>query len=180
MKNLIATLILTIVTLVGFSQSQKEVITLSSVEKETFKKINEYRVKNGRKAIVWCEKAYDAAYHHSYYLSDVNIELSHYETQDVPNVNEINSPGDRIAIILNSPSAYCVENTVTISASDWWFNRKGVNTVSTMADAILESWVESKGHNENMLDRTVDYGAIAIVREKNGDYCRPVLLLYKK
>jgi len=166
--------------------AQKEVIRLTEVEQAAFKKINEYRLKNGRKAIVWCEDAYRAAYHHSYYLSDPNVEITHYEKQDVADIDEINSPGDRIGDVLNSPGVFCVENVVTISASDWWLYKrkdldgKKIDGIKTTSDCILNRWVESSGHNTNLLDKTVDYGAIAIVREKDGDYCRPVMLFYKR
>ena len=186
MKKLIFTLIVTLISLVSFSQVEKEVVRLTEVEKETFRKINEYRVKNGCRPITWSEEAYQAAYHHSYYLSDPNVNISHYERQNVDNIDEINSPGDRISNVLNSPSVYCVENVVTISGSDWWlYNRKDLNGkkidgIKTTSDCILKCWVESSGHKTNMLDKTVDCGAVAIVREKNGDYCRPVMLFFKK
>lgn len=190
MKYLIAFLILTNSFLVGISQSllvhsEKEVVRLTKVEQATFKKINEYRIKQGCKAIQWSDEAYQAAYHHSYYLSNPDVDITHYEKMDVDDIDELHSPGDRIGNVLNSPGVYCVENVVTVSASDWWLHRKDlqgkeIDGQETLSQSIFNSWYKSESHRKNMLDKTVDYGAVAIVREKEGDYCRPVMLFYKR
>ena len=165
--------------------AQKEVVRLIKVEQATFKKINEYRKKQGCKEIQWSDEAYQAAYHHSYYLSDPNADITHYEKMDVSDIDELHSPGDRISNVLNSPSVYCVENVVTISARDWWFHRKdsqgkAIDGVQKSSQTIFDSWFKSESHRKNMLDKTVDYGAIAIVREKDGEYCRPGMRFYKR
>jgi uncharacterized protein YkwD len=180
MKNLFLSLVIVLTSLVSFGQTKKEVVVLTEIEQLVFKKINDYRVKNGLKAIIWCPESYKAAYHHSYYLSDPNITLSHFESEDATGIDEINTHNDRICYFLNSPGVYSVENVITTQASNAWINRKDCDGKKLISDCIFKGWYESQGHNQAMLNPSMTHGSIAIVREKDGNYCSPVMLFYNK
>jgi uncharacterized protein YkwD len=180
MKNLFLSLVLVLTSLCSFGQVKKEFVALTEVEQLVFKKINDYRVKNGLKSIIWCPNSYKSAYHHSYYLSDPNVEISHFEPEDVEGIDEINTHNDRICGVLNSPGVVSVENVMTVQASDRWLNRKDCDGKKTTSDFIFKAWYESDSHNKAMLNPSMTHGSIAIVREKDGNYCRPVMVFYKK
>ena len=180
MKNLFLSLVIVLTSLVSFGQTKKEVVALTEIEQLVFKQINDYRVKNGLKAIVWCSESYKAAYHHSYYLSDPNVSISHFESEDVVGFEEINTHSDRICDVLNSPGVVSCENVMTVQASDSQINRKDLDGKKRTADFIFKAWYESESHNKAMLNQSMTHGSIAIVREKNGRYCRPVMLFYIK
>ena len=180
MKNLFLSLIIVLTSLVSFGQTKKEVVALTEIEQLVFKQINDYRVKNGLKAIVWCSESYKAAYHHSYYLSNPDVSISHFESEDVMGFNEINTHNDRICSVLNSPGVVSVENVMTVQASDSWIYRKDCDGKKTTSNFIFKAWVESDSHNKAMLNSSMTHGSIAIVREKDGNYCRPVMLFYIK
>ena len=180
MKNLFLSLVIVLTSLVSFGQTKKEVVALTEIEQLVFKQINDYRVKNGLKAIVWCSESYKAAYHHSYYLSNPDVSISHFESEDVMGFNEINTHNDRICSVLNSPGVVSVENVMTVQASDSWIYRKDCDGKKTTSNFIFKAWVESDSHNKAMLNSSMTHGSIAIVREKDGNYCRPVMLFYIK
>jgi uncharacterized protein YkwD len=180
MKNLFLSLLIVLTSLVSFGQTKKEVVALTEIEQLVFKQINDYRVKNGLKAIVWCSESYKAAYHHSYYLSDPDVSISHFESEDVMGFNEINTHNDRICSVLNSPGVVSVENIMTVQASDSWIYRKDCDGKKTTSDFIFKAWCKSESHNKSMLNSSMTHGSIAIVREKDGNYCRPVMLFYIK
>lgn len=83
MKKLI-TLLLTLLTLVSFSQERQ-----FELEKLILEKVNEFRISEGLLAVKWNDKVYDAAYHHAYYLTDREISLSHNEDYDKVNFTEL-------------------------------------------------------------------------------------------
>ena len=180
MKNFFLSLVIVLTSLVSFGQTKKEVVALTEIEQLVFKQINDYRVKNGLKAIVWCSESYKAAYHHSYYLSNPDVSISHFESEDVMGFNEINTHNDRICSVLNSPGVVSVENVMTVQASDSWIYRKDCDGKKTTSNFIFKAWVESDSHNKAMLNSSMTHGSIAIVREKDGNYCRPVMLFYLK
>lgn len=164
------------------AQTTKPVKTFPVVEKAVFDTINNYRVKNGLKKVIWCDKAYQAAYHHSYYLSDMKKipKILHEETVDVENFEELVYFDDRLRkYISHGGSPYGVENIVTCDFDDWWFQRKDLNPIQNASKWIFLGWKESPGHNDGMLDKRVTHGAIAIVRELDGSYCRVVMVFYK-
>ncbi len=165
-----------------FSQTTKPVKTFPVVEKAVFDTINNYRVKNGLKKVVWCDKAYQAAYHHSYYLSDMKKipKIIHEETVDVENFEELVYFDDRLRkYVSHGGSPYGVENIITNDFDDWWFQRKDIDPIKNYCRCIFGGWKNSPGHNDGMLDKRVTHGAIAIVRELDGSYCRVVMVFYK-
>ena len=95
------------------------------VEKAVLETINDYRAKNGLNKVIWCDKAYKAAYHHSYYLSDMKKipKILHEETVDVENFDELVYFDDRLRKFVKPGSPYGVENIVTCDFDDWWFQR---------------------------------------------------------
>lgn len=178
MKNLLV--VFTFLSSICIAQTTKPVKTFPIVEKAVFDTINSYRVKNGLKKVIWCDKAYKSAYHHSYYLSDVDsVPISHYETIQVLNLEKLEHLDDRLRKYVGHVSPYGVENIVNCNFSDWWFKRKDFDAVQNATRCIFKVWRESTGHNYNMLNRKVTHGAIAIVRELDGSYCRVVMVFYK-
>jgi hypothetical protein len=164
-----------------FSQYVKKVKTFPSVEKAVLETINDYRAKNGLNKVIWCDKAYKAAYHHSYYLSDMKKipKILHEETVDVENFDELVYFDDRLRKFVKPGSPYGVENIVTCDFDDWWFQRKDLDPIKNACKWIFLGWKESPSHNDGMLDKRVTHGAISIVREQDGDYCRVVMVFYK-
>lgn len=184
-RNVSIVLLLIVISFQMGAQSSQDVIRLTQLEQVVFDRINVYRVSMGCKAIKWSDDAYKAAYMQSFYLSNPDTDISHFEEKDLPDFDEINSPCDRIGSVLNSPGVVSVENIITIQASDRQMqkrieNGKAVDGVMRTADAIVGGWRNSHDHNKNLLDKRVNYGAVAIVREKNGMYCRPVMVFFRK
>jgi uncharacterized protein YkwD len=180
MKNLLVLLFL--FSTACFSQYTKEVKTFPVVEKAVFESINKYREEKGLKKVIWCGKAYQAAYHHSYYLSDMKKipKILHEETVDVEDFEELVYLGDRLRkYVSHGGSPYGVENIITNNFNDWWFQRKDLDPIQNYCRCIFGSWKDSPGHNESMLDKRVTHGAIAIVRELDSSYCRVVMVFYK-
>jgi len=180
MKKL--TLFFVFLSTLCFSQTTKPVKTFPVVEKAVFESINKYREEKGLKKVIWCEKTYQAAYHHSYYLSDMKKipKIIHEETVDVENFEELVYFDDRLRkYVSHGGSPYGVENIITNNFNDWWFQRKDIDPIETYIRCIFGSWKDSPRHNENMLDKRVTHGAIAIVRELDGSYCRVVMVFCK-
>ena len=62
MKRLL-TILLTFVSLISYSQER-----VPELEKLIFDKVNQYRVSQGLKPVVWNDKVYEASYHHALYI----------------------------------------------------------------------------------------------------------------
>ena len=170
MKKLI-TILLTLLTLVSFSQERQ-----FELERLILEKVNEFRVSEGLLAVKWNDKVYDAAYHHAYYLTDREISLSHNEDYDKVNFTELMRAQDRIKHYYNE-SSWGIENLIGINFI--WY--KG--DIEKIAEWVVNAWIDSPQHKRGMLFDSEGYGTLtlgAVSVLKVTDSCswgRPALVL---
>jgi|TARA_R110002020_G_scaffold1110_1_gene5472 uncharacterized protein YkwD len=170
MKKLI-TILLTLLTLVSFSQERQ-----FELERLILEKVNEFRVSEGLLAVKWNDKVYDAAYHHAYYLTDREIPLSHNEEHDKDNFTELMKAQDRIKHYYNE-SSWGIENLIGINFI--WY--KG--DIEKIAEWVVNAWIDSPQHKRGMLFDSEGYGTLtlgAVSVLKVTDSCswgRPTLVL---
>ena len=165
MKKLI-TLLLTLLTLVSFSQERQFEL----------EKVNEFRISVGLLAVKWNDKVYDAAYHHAYYLTDREISLSHNEDYDKVNFTELMKTQDRIKYYYNE-SSWGIENLVTINFI--WYN----GDIEKIAEWVVKAWIDSPQHKRGMLfdsevHGTLTLGAVSVLKVTDScSWGRPTLVL---
>ena len=170
MKKLI-TILLTLLTLVSFSQERQ-----IELERLILKKVNEFRISEGLLAVKWNDKVYDAAYHHAYYLTDRKISLSHNEEYDKDNFTELMRAQDRIKYYYNE-SSWGIENLVTINFI--WYD----GDIEKIAEWVVNAWIGSPQHKRGMLFDSEGHGNLtlgAVCVLKVTDSCgwgRPTLVL---
>ena len=105
-----------------------------------FKKYNEYRVKNGLNTCEWFEDTINGSYQHSKHMAekDINNEGKLFHGKDyMENCLYMSGPGGFIEIY---------DNGDTISEIDFFSE-----TYDWYATKILQIWINSKLHNENLL-----------------------------
>jgi len=170
MKKLI-TILLTLLTLVSFSQERQY-----ELERLILEKVNEFRVSEGLLAVKWNDKVYDAAYHHAYYLTDREISLSHNEEYDKDNFTELMKAQDRIKYYYNENS-WGVENLVGINFI--WYN----GDVEKIAGWVVNAWINSPQHRRGMLfdsegHGNLIFGAVSVLKVTDScEWGRPTLVL---
>ena len=143
MKKLITILLL---TLTIFSYGQTKLDSL------IFEKVNNYRVENGLSPWVWENKVFLIAEKHNTYQLKIS-DISHKESQDVENHEEINSLASRFDSVFTN-WLRCGENTAVV-------NTKGM-TLDEIATATLEMWIDSPPHHKALLQPTRYYaGAVS-------------------
>jgi len=181
MKNLIATLILTLSTLVSFSQALPEPVRMSEFEKIFFEEVNKYHKSHNLRPVSWSEDAYKCAYHQAYYLSDRNITMSHDQYQDRENHTELVDLSDRLYEFTTHGDnrmhgTYGIEN---INSHGFLKSDYTEEEYRKIAKLLLSEWVKSPGHNQNLLDGYVNQGAISVLKFECCN-TRPVLVMYRK
>ena len=143
MKKLITILLL---TLTIFSYGQTKLDSL------IFEKVNNYRVENGLSPWVWENKVFLIAEKHNTYQLKIS-DISHKESQDVENHEEINSLASRFDSVFTN-WLRCGENVAVVNTRDM--------TLEESATATLEMWIGSPPHNETLLQpNDYEYGAIS-------------------
>jgi hypothetical protein len=116
-------------------------------------------------------------------LSDRNITLSHDQFQDRENHTELVDLSDRLYEFTTHGDnrmhgTYGVENIVTHGFYN--VNRKYTeDDYRKDAKMLLDRWIKSPGHNQNLLDGNVNQGAIAVLKYECCYTC-PVLVMYRK
>lgn len=174
MKKLIFTLIVTLISLVSFSQKTKYDTTLVrqvKLEKLVLQYINDYRVSLGRKPVKWDDNIYRVAAHHARYLAFRGIELSHFETQDRPNHVEVRYFCDRVRYF-NIPSRESIENIT----SAYVYEFETQKDYEKVAHEIVNNWINSIAHKNSMIQYNMEVGAVSIFLEE-GHYMVPVLVM---
>ena len=145
MRQLI-TLLLVLVTLNGYSQTE--------LDKLVFEKVNQYRISKGLSELVWCDKAYNASKQHSIYLNNEG-ELTHKEKNDTPtplsrlkkhNITNIVSYGENCGLIMTGSDEEYSSNEI----------------LSTL---IVDSWKKSPPHNKIMLTPNFTYTGVSCVKD---------------
>ena len=134
------------------------ILTISSYGQTAIDLINKYRVENGVAELTLDTSIYKAAYLHSKYLHDngypYNYPLSsgHYEEVLV-------NPSDRLSA-QGVPFLACGENIVSFTANlvseDGWVDMESV------ANYVLDRWINSPGHHRLMISPKPISGAIGV------------------
>lgn len=140
MKRLITISLLICTILTSYSQT--------SLDYKVFEKINEYRVENGVTELEWCDKTYQASKHHTDYMVKNNI-VSHREDNETPHFV------DRLVLYLQHDFKSGGENLTRVSINDI------ENSIDKIADRIVKSWQDSKGHNIMMLSKGNTIGSVS-------------------
>jgi len=172
MKKLI-TILLTLLTFVSYGQQR-----MVKAEKIIFRMVNEYRVSQGLEAVVWSEDVYDAAYHHSYYMSYEGVNFSHSETVDIKGHEEINDPQNRIKKYCGKLS-WGTECMAGLSFYPWG----GVPIdLEELCREVVNDWINSPGHRKAMLfDKeghgNLKIGAVSVIGVRYSSSSVPVLVL---
>jgi uncharacterized protein YkwD len=144
MKNIITTLLLSLLTLVSYSQTELDMLA--------FKAVNEYRVEHGVKPLVFDSLVWKAAEHHTVHLQDNgyphNYPLSsgHFEV-------ELEFPSDRLEYfgVRSSYSGECIAS---------WGGR---DTDIENINKVISQWDGSPPHKKGMLSKKATKIAISIV-----------------
>lgn len=139
MKKILFTLILSIVSINLYSQTELDYLVL--------KKINEYRVSLNLKNLVFCEKSFLAAKHHTEYMVNER-EVGHKENNTTPN------PYDRLMKYYPNVSWKEVGENCTGTP----FHGQNINE---LAEDIVNNWKTSPIHNEIMTDPDFIYCGVS-------------------
>lgn len=135
------------VTYNGFTTENN---TTYAVERRVFDLVNNERIKNGRRPLVWIDQAAVAARDHSENMAEFGY-FSHTDLQ-----------GKQIA---NKADKY--------GLSDWREIGENIAWLSGAADpatSVVESWMNSTGHRENILNSRFRESGIGLSKTKNGKY----------
>jgi hypothetical protein len=159
----------------GFSQTKLDSLV--------FERINEYRIESGVPALMWGSDMYKVSNHHALYLLNMisplvgkpeilkilkylwssgdNGELRwHLEDTIVGNfVDTLKTVDDRILKFTTSFS----EDSVKLSNENVLENAHVGIDLEKGAIDIVNFWIKSKDHNENLLEPSSKYGSVSVV-----------------
>jgi|21_taG_2_1085346.scaffolds.fasta_scaffold00386_18 hypothetical protein len=173
MKKLITILSLCLLTLTTYSQQR-----MYEAEKIIFEMVNAYRVSQGLKEVTWSDDVYNAAYHHSSYMSNEGVEFEHTERVDVEGHEEINDVQKRIRKYCGDYTwgTECMAGLPLISFSNEPFDLKEA------CWEVVSSWINSPGHRKAMLfdlegNGNLQLGAVSVIKVKYCESSVPVLVL---
>ncbi len=138
MKRKIISILLTVLTLNVYSQTDLESLL--------FQKINEYRVEKGLNSLKWDDATYKSTQVHTEYMIK-NNKLSHTENSKTPSFT------DRIGLFSDKNYIAGIENVNKVYYTG--------NSIDKISDKILSSWKRSKGHNSAMLSTGCSIGAVS-------------------
>jgi len=174
MKRLL-TILLTFVSLISYSQER-----VPGLEKLIFDKVNQYRVSQGLKPVVWNDKVYEASYHHALYISKRDIQVSHYEIKSVydkENFVEMERAQDRIKHYYNE-KAWGIECIANINFV--WYD----GDLEKIAEWVVNAWINSPNHRKGLLfdnDGSIGnlkFGAVTVLKVTDScEWARPTLVL---
>jgi uncharacterized protein YkwD len=140
MKRKLITILLTLLTLNVYSQTDLELAV--------FQKINEYRVENGLHNLKWDDATYKSTQIHTEYMVK-DGKLSHTEDSETPKFT------NRLMLFQDNSFIVGNENVSRVSIN-------GIeDSIDKIADKILYSWKRSSSHNSVMLSGGLIIGAIS-------------------
>lgn len=144
MKNIITTLLLSLLTLVSYSQTELDILTFNAV--------NEYRVEHGVKPLVFDSLVWEAAEHHTVYLQDNDYPLG-YPLSSGHFEMELEFPSDRLEYfgVSSSYSGECIAS---------WGGR---DTDIENINKVISLWDSSPPHKKGMLTKQATKLAISVV-----------------
>ena len=157
MKNIITTLLLSLLTLVSYSQTELDMLA--------FKAVNEYRVEHGVNPLVFDSLVWEAAEHHTVYLQD-NGYPNNYPLSSGHFEMELEFPSDRLKYfgVSSSYSGECITR--------WGGRDTDIENVNKM----ISLWDSSPAHKKGMLSKKATKLAISLVGvywEKTTSYKQP-------
>ena len=130
-----------------------------------FKKYNEYRVKNGLNTCEWFEDSINGSYQHSKHMAekDVNNEGNLFHAK---NVNE------------NCHWSFGFGGALEIYNNNHIEKYYSGQTYDELSTSILESWIDSKPHNENLLNKSNTHFEVGVFikEEYNKGYKEAIYL----
>jgi uncharacterized protein YkwD len=146
MRQLI-TLLLVILTLNGYSQTE--------LDKLVFEKINTYRLSKGLSPLKWDDKTFNASKHHTEYQVKNKI-VGHNEKNNTP------SPKSRLDYY-GVDYFYTGENCakVIIGITEKYSNDE------YLSSEIVDGWKNSPYHNKIMLGENYKFGGVSCIKDGN-------------
>ncbi len=155
-----AILFITFLSFIGRSQtisgSEQERIQLEELVKQ---KIDSVRVKHKRLSLSQDEILYKAAAHHSEYIK-AKGKLSHTET-----TKDLKTPQDR-ANYYGATNLLVGENVLFSDYNIRITTNKGKKytpkNIETLANVIVQLWIESPDHYKNLLTKEYELTAVAV------------------
>jgi len=153
-------LVFTLFSIIGRAQSingtDQERILLEQLVKQ---KIDSVRLKHKRLQLSHDKILHKAAAHHSEYIKSKN-KLSHTET-----TKNLKTPQDR-ANYFGATNLLVGENILFTDYNNKITTPKGKKytpkSIETLANLIVQLWIESPGHYKNMLTKEYELTAVAI------------------
>ncbi len=125
-----------------------------------FDKINEYRVSKKVSPLKWNISIYKAAEHHTKYI-EITGHFSHYEDSIVTGFNSLLTHHDRLRFYMDSDNYTTCEN-IARNPSIKSIKSKDDVDYELIAITILKQWINSPGHNKNLLNKNSEIGAVYI------------------
>lgn len=134
----------------AFTVPAKESERASSLEFRVFELVNAERIKNGRDALVWVEQAAAVARFHSVDMAQFDY-LSHADTLG----RNVDKRADKLGL------------------NDWRLIGENIAWLSGYADPaarVVQSWMNSPGHRQNILQSKFREGGIGMALTPAGKY----------
>jgi uncharacterized protein YkwD len=132
------------------TENSGSLVGASTLERQVFELINRKRAENGLQPLVWSERAAQVARLHSRNMASLNF-FSH-----------TGADGKRVD-----------DRADSVGLSDWRaigeniaFNRGFGNPI----ERVVESWMQSRGHRENLLDSRWRESGVGISVTDSGTY----------
>ena len=119
------------------------VFSQTELDYTILKKLNEYRKENGLITLVWSNKAFKASEHHSKYMNEKG-KLTHHEDSPTPSLNS--------RMWQYGITNYVIGGEICCLACTY-----EITSIDSIAIIILDSWKNSKGHNEIMLNPKYEF-----------------------
>lgn len=142
------------------------------IEKEVLKYTNEERVKYGLQPLIWNDKLADVARNHS-------LDMVQRNFFDHDNPDGQGPTGRYIEMWGSVPTKYLAGGYYTEGVAEnigmmpiGWIEDNGrvFDTPSSVASHQVESWMESPGHRENILESTYSQLGVGVARDVSGQY----------
>ena len=142
------------------------VYSQTSLESKLFQKINDYRVENGLYILKWDDETYKSTVVHTEYMIK-HSELCHKEDSETPQFYH----RLRLFVDTNSADFFIAgsENVSRVSFDDIEYS------IEDIADRIIGGWKSSPPHNEALLSKLTNVGAVSCgdgTKLKNGSIVR--------
>jgi uncharacterized protein YkwD len=149
-----------VVEYIGFSRTVSELF---------HEKINTYRISKKKKPLQWNDTLWLVALNQSIYI-DSNDDFTHKQSP-AKSIYSGQTPLKRYQFVMDNPSlsAGCGENIFQWSTA--------LISAESLSTLMFDSWKDSPGHNENMLNEYYTDHALAIYPGYQGITCTNVFLV---